>query len=303
MQRHILVALVILGAAFSLGLWIASAPAPLLIGIDLKDGEASRGKLIFDAGGCASCHMTKGQEDRLQLGGGRALNSPFGVFVAPNISSHPRDGIGQWSARDLVNAMKRGVSPRGEHYYPAFPYTTYARARIGDIADLMAYLRSLPAVEGRAPDHRLSFPFTLRRGLGLWKALYLDLQDLPRIEGETPEMARGRYLSEALAHCAECHSGRDLLGGIRRDQRYAGGPDLEGDGFVPNISQHESALANWSLKDIDYLLARGALPDGDYVGGSMADVVTNMAELPAADRTAIAAYVKSLPALPTTPKK
>lgn len=296
-------ALMVMGAGLALGLWAVSAPAPLLAGIELKDGDATRGKIIFDAGGCASCHMTKGQEDRLQLGGGRELKSPFGVFVAPNISSHQRDGIGAWNARDLVNAMKRGVSPKGEHYYPAFPYTTYARARIGDIADLMAYLRSLPAVETRAADHRLSFPFNVRRGLGLWKALYFDASELPAIEGESEELARGRYLTEALAHCAECHSGRDLFGGIRGGQRYAGGPDLEGDGFVPNITQHESALGKWSLKDIDYLLERGAVPDGDYVGGSMADVVNNMAELPAADRAAIAAYVKSLPPLPTSPKK
>ena len=126
---------------------------------------------------------------------------------------------------------------------------------------------------------------------------------MPAVEGESAELARGRYLTEALAHCAECHSGRDLFGGIRAGQRYAGGPDLEGDGFVPNITQHESALGKWSLKDIDYLLERGAVPDGDYVGGSMADVVNNMAELPAADRAAIAAYVKSLPPLPTSPKK
>lgn len=302
-MKRALAALIVLGAGLALGLWIISAPAPLLAGIELKDGDAARGKIIFDAGGCASCHMTKGQEDRLKLGGGRELKSPFGVFVAPNISSHKGDGIGAWSARDLVNAMKRGVSPKGEHYYPAFPYTTYARARIGDIADLMAYLRTLPAVETRAADHRLSFPFNMRRGLGLWKALYFDASELPAIEGESAELARGRYLTEGLAHCAECHSGRDMFGGIRAGQRYAGGPDLEGDGFVPNITQHESALGKWSLKDIDYMLERGAVPDGDYVGGSMADVVSNMAELPAADRAAIAAYVKSLPPLPTSPKK
>ena len=301
-MRRALAALVTLCAGLVLALWMIAAPAPL-VSVDLRDGDATRGKLIFDAGGCASCHMTKGQEDRLQLGGGRELKSPFGVFIAPNISSHQRDGIGSWRASDLVNAMKRGVSPRGEHYYPAFPYTTYARARLGDITDLMAYLRTLPAVEGRVEDHRLSFPFNQRRGLGLWKALYFDTTELSKIEGESDELARGRYLSEALAHCAECHSGRDLFGGIRAGQRYAGGADLEGDGFVPNITQHESALAKWSVKDIDYLLERGALPDGDYVGGSMADVVSNMAELPAADRAAIAAYIKSLPPLPTSPKK
>lgn len=301
MRIRALAALVTLGAGL-LALWVIAAPAPLISSV-LHDGDAQRGKLIFDAGGCGSCHMTKGREDRLQLGGGRELKSPFGVFVAPNISPHMRDGIGSWQASDLANAMKRGVSPKGEHYYPSFPYTTYAKSRLEDIADLMAYLRSLPAVEGRAPGHRLAFPFNQRWALGLWKALYLDVGDLPKIEGESDELARGRYLTEALAHCAECHSGRDLLGGIRAGERYAGGPDLEGDGFVPNITQHESALGKWSLKDIDYLLDRGALPDGDYVGGSMADVVINMAELPAADRAAIAAYIKSLPALPTSRKK
>jgi mono/diheme cytochrome c family protein len=294
---------VVLSTAALLALWNISAPELLLHTDILQNGDPTRGKTIFDAGGCASCHMLKGREDRMQLGGGRELKSPFGIFIAPNISPHQRDGIGTWSVKHLVNAMKRGVSPRGEHYYPAFPYTTYARANTEDIVDLMAYLRSLPEVEGRTPDHRLIFPYNQRRALGLWKAIYFDVSELSKVQDESQELARGRYLTEALAHCAECHSGRDLLGGIRKHQLYAGGRELDGDGFVPNITQHENALAKWSIADIDYLLTRGAMLDGDYVGGSMADVVTNMAELTPADRLAIATYIKSLPPSPTSPKK
>ena len=255
--------------------------------------------MIFNAGGCASCHQSVGQDDRLRLGGGLELKSPFGSFFVPNISPDPKDGIGSWKVADLVNAMQAGVSPDGRHYYPAFPYATYAHAKAEDIRDLMAYLRSLPPVAGKAPEHRLAFPFNMRRTLGFWKLLYLDHAPIPSEPAQKPEWNRGRYLVEALGHCAECHSGRDRLGGIVLGQRFAGGPDLEGKGWVPNITPDKDGLADWSLTDIAYALKTGETPDGDSVGGSMRAVVRNMAELPDADVTAIATYIKSLPVRPS----
>ncbi len=287
--------IVVLGAA---GFWYLSAPSPVMAAHSEaleEGGDAERGKVVFNAGGCASCHATPGQDDRLHLGGGLELKSPFGAFFAPNISPHNTDGIGAWKTADLVNAMQTGVSPDGNHYFPAFPYTTYAHAGIDDIRDLMAYLRTLSPVAGKAPQHTLGFPFNVRRGVGLWKLAYLDNTRLSRDAAQGAEWNRGRYLVEALGHCAECHSGRDFAGGIQARYRFAGGPDLEGKDWVPNITQHKDGLADWSVKDIAYALQTGNMPDGDTLGGSMNQVVRNMAELSEADRNAISLYIKSIP--------
>ncbi len=298
-------ALIIITLAACAGVagWTLSAPRPVALadaaGLE-GAGDAQRGKVFFDAGGCASCHATPGQDERLKLGGGLELKSPFGSFIAPNISSHREDGIGAWKVADLVNAMQAGVSPAGQHYYPAFPYTTYAKARPADIADLMAYLRSLPAVAGKAQDHKLGFPFNVRRGLGLWKLVNFKQDALHHDPAQGADWSRGRYLTEAFAHCAECHSTRDALGAIDPTYRYAGGVDMDGGGWVPNITQ--AAIADWSAKDIAWMLKSGDTPEGDVVGGSMKSVVKNMAQLPDADRDAIALYIKSLPARAGPPK-
>jgi mono/diheme cytochrome c family protein len=148
-----------------------------------KPGDASQGRRIFFVGGCDACHQTPDQPDPLQLGGGLELKTPFGSFYPPNISSDPVDGIGAWRPVDLANALLSGVSPRGQHYYPAFPYTSYQRMNPSDVADLIAFLRTLPAVQGRPPAHKLPFPFSIRRAVGFWKLLYFDnagLQPDPR---------------------------------------------------------------------------------------------------------------------------
>src|SRR4051812_28491289 len=132
-------------------------------------GNVENGRLVFAAGDCASCHARPGQPDRLRLGGGLALASPYGTFRVPNISMHPVDGIGGWRTVDLANALLSGVSPRGSHYYPAFPYPSYVKMTAADVRDLMAYLRTLPAVAGKAPPHDLAAPFRIRRFVGFWK--------------------------------------------------------------------------------------------------------------------------------------
>jgi mono/diheme cytochrome c family protein len=262
-------------------------------------GDAERGRIVFEAGGCSSCHATPAQPDRLKLGGGLRLKSPFGDFVVPNISPHPQDGIGAWKVVDLANAMMTGVSPSLTHYYPAFPYTSFQRVRIDDVRDLMAFLRTLAPVSGKAGDHDLAFPFNVRRGLGLWKLLFLDGKALEPDPTNSAEWNRGRYLVEGLGHCAECHSPRNLLGAIIANRRFAGGPNPIGKGRVPNITSDDTGLGKWTQKDVTELLDSGLTPDGDSVGSSMAEVVKNLAQLPAADRDAIATYLKSLPPLKT----
>lgn len=260
--------------------------------------DMANGERMFHAGGCSSCHAAPGSSDKKALAGGVRLASDFGTFIAPNISPDPEDGIGGWSALDFVNAMRHGVSPGGSHYYPAFPYTSYQRMRLTDLLDLKAYLDTLPKVAGKAPAHEIGFPFNLRRGLGLWKLVYLDGQQFTPAPDETDQVNRGAYLVNGPGHCGECHTPRDFIGGLRRDKWLAGAPNPEGKGIVPNITPHAHGLADWSQKDIAYALESGFTPQFDSLGGSMGAVVDNMAKLPAEDRDAIAAYLKSIPALP-----
>jgi len=262
-----------------------------------EPGDPMHGELVFAAGDCASCHATPGQKDRLRLGGGLALSSPFGTFRPPNISPDPNDGIGLWSAADLANALIAGVSPEHQHYYPVFPYPSYTGMSLNDIRNLFAYLRTLPPVSGRPPKHNLFPLFQVRRFVGFWKLLFFrERRSAADLNGD-PVHDRGAYLAESVAHCAECHSSRNVFGAIRLETRYAGGEDPEGTGFVPNITP--ASIGDWTVADIAEVLKSGNTPDHGRVGSSMADVVTNTAKLPAGDREAIATYIKSLPARPT----
>jgi mono/diheme cytochrome c family protein len=263
-----------------------------------QPGDQEKGKRIFAAGDCASCHASPGQPDRLRLGGGLALASPYGTFRVPNISPDPRDGIGAWKTSDLANALLRGVSPVRSHYYPVFPYASYAHMAAGDVVDLMAYLRTLPPVAGRAPPHDINPVFRIRRFVGFWKFLYFDATPLQSDPRQHDKWNRGRYLVESLGHCAECHSSRDLFGGIKVTTRFAGGVDPEGAGYYPNITP--TRIGSWSENDIAEMLKSGNTPDHGRVGSSMSEVVVNTATLPDGDREAIAAYIKSLPARPTS---
>ncbi|UUP18881.1 Fructose dehydrogenase cytochrome subunit [Nitratireductor thuwali] len=267
----------------------------------IEPGDAARGERVFWAGGCSSCHARPDAQGdaKLELAGGLALATGFGTFVAPNISPDPNDGIGAWSEEDFANAMLRGVSPEGAHYYPAFPYTSYARMAPQDVADLFAFIKTLPPVSGEAGGHQLSFPFNVRRGLGLWKMLYLDDEPVLAIGEDAPqEVRRGQYLVEGPGHCGECHTPRSFTGALKKAEWLAGAPAAEGDGIVPNITPGEGGIGSWSASDIAYYLESGFTPDFDSVGGAMAAVQANMAKLPAEDREAIAAYLKSVPPRP-----
>jgi mono/diheme cytochrome c family protein len=262
--------------------------------------DLDNGRTMFLAGGCASCHAPN-QEDRTRLGGGVALKSPFGTFYSPNISPDPDNGIGRWTEANFVTAMWNGISPTGQHYYPAFPYTSYQRMKQDDVRDLFAYLKTLPPVEGRARAHDLPAPLRFRRGIGLWKLLFLDGQRFEPDAGKSKQWNRGAYLVNGPGHCAECHSPRNMVGAIVAERRFSGGPDPEGsDGEIPNITP--AGIGDFSAGDIEQVLETGDLPNGDSVGGAMRAVVRNASELAADDRAAIAAYIKSLPPIPSKPR-
>jgi mono/diheme cytochrome c family protein len=294
-MRRFLLAVLVLAVVGASVFWFltipGTVPASALVSYT---PNLENGKTMFYAGGCASCHATPDQEDKTRLGGGMALKSPFGTFYAPNISSDARDGIGGWSEADFVSAMWKGTSPDGRHYYPAFPYTSYQKMKMEDVRDLFAHLKTLPAVTGKVRDHDLPAHFTIRRMLGAWKFLFLDGEPFKPDASKPAAWNRGAYLVNAPGHCAECHSPRNLLGGVVSKQRFAGGPDPEGgDGSVPNITQ--AGLGDYSEKDIAQVLATGEMPNGDSVGGGMTAVVRNTGQLTPEDRAAMATYVKSLP--------
>jgi mono/diheme cytochrome c family protein len=291
-----------IAAAFAV-FWVVTVPSVVpASALPSYTPNLANGEVVFNAGGCSSCHAVKG-EPRTMLGGGLALPSPFGTFYAPNISPHPTNGIGKWSEADFVTAMMKGTSPSGAHLYPAFPYTSYQHAKVEDVRDLFAYIKTLPQVAGRAPPHDLRFPFNIRRLVGGWKFLFLDGKPFIPDPKQSDQWNRGAYLVNSLGHCAECHSSRNALGAIVEARRFAGGPNPEGEGWVPNITQ--KGLKGWSEADIAALLKTGELPEGDSVGGSMVRVVKNTSLLSDDDRTAMAVYLKSLPPVdgPPRPRK
>lgn len=298
--RGILFIVVVACAVAAAAVWAVTEPRAAFSKDDPaldQEGDPAKGRLVFAAGDCASCHARPGQADRLRLGGGLALSSPFGTFRPPNISTDKIDGIGAWQTRDLANALLSGVSPTGTHYYPSFPYSSYAKMTLIDVRDLMAFLRTLPAVAGKAPPHTPALLFRIRRFVGFWKLLYFDRQATIPGLGRGDSWNRGHYLVEALGHCAECHSSRDMFGGIKPETRFAGGKDPEGAGYFPNITP--ARIGDWTESEIAELLKTGNTPNHGRVGSSMTDVVTNTAMLPQEDRDAIAAYIKSLPTRPT----
>ena len=201
--------------------------------------------------------------------------------------------MGDWSDAEIMDAVMRGVSPSGAHYYPALPYAAYAMADPQDMRDLVAHLRTLPPSSQENLRHEVPFPFSIRRGIGLWKAL--NLRQGWVIEDDLPEpAARGRYLAEALGHCGECHTPRGPLGGLDHAQWLGGAPNPSGDGRIPNITP---GGLEWSEGEIAYYLGTGFTPEFDTAGGEMAAVVSELAKLPDEDRAAIAAYLKAVPAI------
>ncbi len=288
--------LVVLGLAGLGVFWVLTRPDTALAALPAGDAEA--GRTVFAAAGCASCHTAPEAEtdagDPPLLAGGQRFATAFGTFLAPNISSDPAAGIGAWTDDQVAVAVLRGVSRDGAHYYPVFPYGAYRHARPEDIADLIAYMRTLPASDAASPPHELSFPFDIRRGVGLWKLAFL--RDGWVVEGDLdPAAERGRYLVEALGHCGECHTPRNALGGPERGRWLAGGPNPAGKGRIPGI---DPGSLDWSENDIAAYLKTGLTPDYDAAGGEMAEVVRNTAQLTDDDRSAIASYLKVVPAQP-----
>ena len=294
-MKRLVIALMLITASVVLALF-ATRPVSLpLEALPQHEPDPANGQILFNAGGCASCHASvSGASELILLGGGLEMETPFGLFRVPNISPHPSSGIGSWTMLDFVNAMYLGVSPDRRHYYPAFPYTSYSRMSFEDLMDLKSFLDTLPVLDKVPAGHNLKFPWNVRAGIGLWKLVNLDPSFITPGGGENSLLERGRYLVEGPGHCGECHTPRDWTGALDKTRWLAGAPSPAGEGRVPNITAHKNGLSDWDESDIEYYLASGFTPDFDTVGGSMVKVQENMALLSAEDRAAIAAYLKSI---------
>ena len=281
---------VILILAFSV---ITSDNIPEFSSVENYQGSLKKGEYIFNASGCASCHSSPDttDEEKLVLTGGRAFPSPFGTFYAPNISMDKVHGIGAWSEKEFVNAVRHGVSPEGKHYYPSFPYTAYANMTDQDIADLWVYFRSIPESSKPSIDHDLPIYIRWRRPLAFWKLLN-NSEPTVKLISSTPTVERGAYLVETLAHCGECHTSRNLIGGLQYEYWLGGAKNPAGKGIIPNITP---AKLHWSEEEIVEYLTSGFTPDFDVAGGHMVDVIKNTSKLTEEDRLSIAKYLKAIP--------
>jgi mono/diheme cytochrome c family protein len=271
-------------------------PAPQLE--SASDPQAvERGAYLVAAANCAGCHTDR-KHNGLPFAGGGAVPTSFGVYYSRNITPDPVHGIGAWSERDFLRALRRGVSPSGAHYFPAFPFPSFTGMTDRDILDIRAYLATQKPADTANKPHDVPFPYDIRATMLLWRLLYFDEGPLQPVPSQSPEWNRGNYLVNAVSHCGECHTPRNALGALVTDRRFAGSRLADGK-RVPNITPDAAdGIGKWSEDDIAALLKFGSLPGYDFVQAPMSDVVEGTAKLNDADRKAIAVYLKSLPALP-----
>ncbi len=253
-----------------------------------------RGEVVFHEAGCASCHAAPEAQgaDRLVLSGGRRLDTPAGVFYAPNISQDEAQGIGGWSRAEVATAIMHGVDREGRHLYPAFPYPAYTKAQLSDIVSLVGYLETLPADPTPSRPHELSFPYSVRAGIGAWKLLNLSQDYAVSVTGDAA--GRGQYVAEALGHCGECHTPRDWTQGLDADRWMAGAPNPSGKGRIPNVTP---GGLDWSEEEIATYLSSGFTPEYDVAAGEMAQVIEELKQLPDGVTADLAAYLKAIPAV------
>ena len=268
-----------------------------LLGFNNTVGQnlIEKGKYIFHASGGCSCHTDTKNEGEF-LAGGRPIKTPFGTFFGTNITPDPATGIGKWTDKDFVRAMTKGLSPEGDHYFPVFPYTSFHNITQEDLIALKAYLFSIPAVNQKNIPHDLILPFGRQALLMIWKNVVWSPQTFISNPEQTKSWNRGAYIAQALAHCGECHTPRNLLGGLKTYLHFSGskeGPEGE---LAPNITPHKiTGIGDWTKVDISYFLETGMKPDGDYTQGLMAEVIEHgYYYLKVEDLDAVAEYLISL---------
>lgn len=256
----------------------------------------TKGRYVFALAGGCGCHTAEGGPTNA---GGRPLKTPFGTFYGTNITPDPIHGIGTWTDKQLIDSIRLGVRPDGSIMSPVMPYPAFSGMSDEDVTALVAYLRTLSAVARESQSHNLSVPFS-NVGNRIWRWLFFTPASAP---SQAPQdgVARGRYISEHVAHCQECHTPRTLWGTLDRSRDLAGNPrGIDGE-VTPNITPDpETGVGKWSDDDMVSLLKSGFLPNMDNVQGLMALVIEGVPEGGYKDMTdddaqAVTQYLKSVP--------
>ena len=259
------------------------------------DDLTRQGEYVLHAAGCSGCHT-----DRIhhggQLAGGMALSTPFGTFYTPNITPDLGYGIGRWSEQDFVRALTEGVSPNGSSYYPVFPYTSYTQMSRSDVHALWIYLRSVPAVAQANKTQQPAW-YLNRTDNWIWQQMYFRAGTWQPQAKRSQAWNHGAYIVKALGHCGECHTPRNIMGAMRLRMAYAGTNDGPDGTPVPNItSDPDTGIGSWTKSDLLAFVQDGSLPNGDYTGGIMAEIVENsLSHLNITDVEALVEYIATIP--------
>ena len=269
-------------AVVALGLlyWVFHMPSVGNPALPTDAASIERGAYLYNAAGCGSCHQEEGAAGPT---GGHALESPFGgSFYAPNITPDDATGIGGWTGRDFLLAVKHGRTPGGGFYWPAFPYRSYHNMTDQDVLEVGAYLMSLPAIRNEVPAHDLP-GWQFRWMMAGWNKMADFLEGTPPAVADDPQLQRGAYLARALGHCGECHTPRNSLGMVQNAQEFTGSE-------IVRTDVSPEGLSNWSEDEFLGLLQFGMTAELDFVGGEMAKVVEHTSRLSEEDQRAYAAF-------------
>ncbi|QND63633.1 c-type cytochrome [Mesorhizobium loti] len=291
----ILAAAVVIAAAVAVFLFKpASLPDVSAAQAALPTGQAliDRGEYLARAADCVACHTTSGGKP---YAGGLAFKLPFGTLYAPNITPDKETGIGDWSDAEFVRALHQGIDRQGHNLYPAFPYAAYARMTTEDALAIKAYLFSLPAVHADAPRNDLTFPFNQRYVMRFWNLLFVPGGALQPNTSESAEWNRGAYLVEAMAHCGECHTPRNVFYALDSGKTFAGA-ELQGWKAYNVSSDKRTGIGNWTDEQLFDYLSKGHAEGRGSPTGSMGEAVDySLRHLTPEDIKAIVAYVKTVP--------
>jgi len=262
-----------------------------------------RGEYLARAADCMVCHTASGGKT---FAGGLAFNLPFGTLYSTNITPDKETGIGNYGDQDFLNALHRGVRKDGARLYPAMPYTSYTYITDADGLAIKAYLFSLAPVRATPPANTLGFPFDQRWAMGLWSAVFTSDKRFEPNTAKNPEWNRGAYLAEALAHCGECHTPRNLAFALDNRMKFAGAVTAGWRAF--NISSDKNTgIGGWRDDELISYLSTGHAAGRGTASGPMGEAVDHsFSRMAPEDIRAMVAYLRSVPAaassdLPATP--
>lgn len=258
--------------------------------------RVERGRYLVNAGNCASCHTRPGG---IPWSGGVPFETPLGTIYSTNITPDAETGIGKWSAADLRRAMQEGIARDGSHLFPAFPYTSFTKVSDSDIADIYAYLRTLPPARYTPPSNGPLF--RMRWPLAIWNELFFNDGRFVADSAQSAEWNRGAYLVEGLGHCSACHTPRNSFLAETPDRAYQGGA-VQGyvavgelrPWFAVNLTSQKHGLGSWSIGDVTKYFQAGVSSRAGTFGPMNEVIVNSLKLLSPADLHAIAMYVKSL---------